>query len=99
MILMVGMPMIRRITEKATVHDSSSTVWPCTCLGIGAPGRSRNRQHTYRSPASTAMQITSVVHEISMKISSIHRPKSDRGRTVVIGLSQRLQPQELASTT
>src|SRR5262245_26433256 len=40
------------------------------------------------------MKITSVVHEISMKISSVHRPKSDLGRTVVIGLSQRLQPHD-----
>ncbi len=43
------------------------------------------------------MKMISVVHEISMKMSSIHRPKSERGRTVVIGLSQRLQPQELTS--
>ncbi len=32
-----------------------------------------------------------------MKISSIHLPKSERGRTVVMGLSQRLQPQDVAS--
>src|SRR5262245_15503646 len=44
------------------------------------------------------MKITSVVHEISMKISSIHRPKSERGRTVDMGWSQRLHPQEVART-
>jgi len=44
------------------------------------------------------MKMTSVVQEISMKISSIHLPKSERGRTVVIGLSQRLQPHDDTST-
>ena len=43
------------------------------------------------------MKMTRVIHEISMKISSIHLPKSERGRTVVIGLSHRLQPHDDAS--
>jgi hypothetical protein len=42
---MVGIAKISRITANAMVQEISSTVWPCTCLGIGAPGRSRKRQH------------------------------------------------------
>ena len=42
---MVGMPMTSRMTAKATVHDISSRVWPWICFGMGAPGRSRKRQH------------------------------------------------------
>ena len=42
---MVGIAKIRRITANAMVHEISSAVWPCTCLGMGAPGRSRKRQH------------------------------------------------------
>src|SRR5262245_50128872 len=45
------------------------------------------------------MKIPSVHQEINMKISSIHRPKSERGRTVVIGLSQRLQPHDVATVS
>ncbi len=45
MILMVGMPMMSRMTAKAIVQEISSTVWPWTCFGMGAPGRSRKRQH------------------------------------------------------
>src|SRR5262245_12352899 len=44
------------------------------------------------------MKTTSVVHEISMKISSVHRPKSEPGRTVVIGLSHRLHPHDVAKS-
>ncbi len=42
---MVGIAKISRITANAMVQEISSTVWPCTCLGMGAPGRSRKRQH------------------------------------------------------
>src|SRR5262249_60243338 len=44
------------------------------------------------------MKTTRVVHEISMKISSVQRPKSEPGRTVVIGLSHRLHPHDVASS-
>ena len=94
-IWMVGIPMMSRMTAKAMVHETSSTVWPCTCFGIGCPGFSRKRRQAHTRAPSTTMKVH---QEISMKRSCVAFPKSDFGLTVVMGASHRDQPHEERTT-
>ena len=96
---MVGIAKISRMSAKTTVQETSRRVWPCTCFGMGAPGFSRKRKQTQRSPASTAMPMPSVHQEISMKMLWVIRPYPDFGRTVVMGVSHSDHPQEETSRT
>src|SRR5215831_10048031 len=77
---MVGTAKMRRMTAKAMVQETSRRVWPWTCFGMGCPGFSRKRKQAQISPASTAMPMPRVHHEISMKMSFVIRPNSDGGR-------------------
>src|SRR5712692_8385774 len=97
-IWVVGIPMRSRMTAKAMVHETSSTVWPCTCFGMGCPGFSRKRKQTQTRAPSTPMKIPRVHQEISMKRSWMPFPKSDLGLTVVIGESHKDQPHEERTT-
>ena len=78
-VIMVGTPMKIRMMAGAKVQPISSSVCPCTGLGLGVPGRSLKRIIATTNAPSTTTKTTMAHQKIPRMRESISRATSDWG--------------------